>query len=250
MCIHLTDTEETCNRECKSWCWQLSLELLLLLLHSRSVFQAATAETVLKTQLMLQGKSLYSRHTQRCLDPSSWEQSRGWWWFPSSKRCWNLVARETNHLWGIFHSFSWQRWFHFTSARGSWDDLSVSASQVNKSSSAAHFISRVCATTHPFCRAGAKPHSQPCYSKSLTGPDLPPPSFHAGRVTGCLPGQAGGCKSPKPSSVCPARLDRNVWLEIISPCSTPEPSRVYLMCRPGTSTQGEKKKITGNLSEH
>lgn len=47
-----------------------------------------------------------------------------------------------------------------------------------------------------------------------------------------------------------SQSDRNVSLEISSHRYMPGPGGVYLICRPGTSTQGEKKKITGNLSEH
>lgn len=48
-----------------------------------------------------------------------------------------------------------------------------------------------------FCTARAKPHSQPCYSRSLSGPDLPTPSFLAGRVSGFV-----AVRAPEP---CPAR---------------------------------------------
>lgn len=207
MWIHLTD-KETYNSQCKSRRWQLRWEFLLplppsfMILHHDQYFRLPLHQQCLKTSSCSKENHLYSRHTQGHSDLNSREQ----------RQAIVMVSfiQELLESCGIFHGFSSQRWFHFTKCKitqtavlmtsvsiRTKPPVAVSFCQRNKSSSAAHFRTQFMLQLTPFCTLRAKPHSQPCYSKSLSGPDLPTPSFLAGRVSGSLPGQVCGCKSPK-----------------------------------------------------
>lgn len=66
--------------------------------------------------------------------------------------------------------------------------VAVSFCQINNPAVPPILAAQFMLQLSPSCTVGAKLHSQPCYSKSLSGPDLPIPSFHAGRVSGHVPG--------------------------------------------------------------
>lgn len=155
---------------------------------------------------------------------------------------------------GIFHSFSSQRWSHFTSAKPhtwqSWwpqclrtkPPVAVSFCRRNKSSSAAPFSRTVSAATPPFLYTWSKASLAALLLKVSVW-SWPPKS-----IVSCWQGEFVAVRAPE---LCPAQALPG-WTEMPGwKSSAPQPGRVYLICRPGTSTQGgKKKKITGNLSEH
>lgn len=92
----------------------------------------------------------------------------------------------------------------------------------------------ICSQPYPHWASEPAQQSQP----SRASPAVPAQQSQPSRASPAVPRLL--CLQP----------GRDVGLEVISHGRTPGPGTVYLICRPGTSTQGEKKKITGNLSEH
>lgn len=222
MCIHLTEKRlATANGNPDSSDENFSCLSLIHDPSSWSVFQAATAPTVLKNQLMLRGKSLLQQaHTDSWLS-HSWEQRQPMVMLSfiqevlesgghrnKPRGCLSGAFSTDDFILQVQNPHTWLFWW----SQCLRNNPPVAVSLCREINPAVPPIpaAQLMLQLTQFCTGRAKPHSQPCFSKSQPGPDLPAPSFLAGRVSGYLPGQVWAQLSVQPS------------LAMISLCSPPE----------------------------